>query len=185
MAIFTAGRVRKWYIWCALLAAICSIAYQMLICFATFSLLWRIDRRDGVSNHQPHDCLLNRSVRRRSRKTLKLRVTGLLRGIHRWPVNSSHKCLVTRKMFRWCHIFFSTGHIVSCDWFTRNLPCCLINAGLTVELTLLIRVHSLCLKLFRLTHRGRNKIAAISQRTFSDAFSWMKMYKCCLSFQWN
>ena len=28
----------------------------------------------------------------------KLRVTGLVRGIHRWPVNSPHKRPVTRKM---------------------------------------------------------------------------------------
>ena len=33
--------------------------------------------RDGVSNHQPHDCLLNRLIRRRSKKTSKLRVSGL------------------------------------------------------------------------------------------------------------
>ena len=32
---------------------------------------------DGVSNHQPHHCLLNHSFRRRSKKTSKLRVTGL------------------------------------------------------------------------------------------------------------
>ena len=35
---------------------------------------------DGVSNHQPHDCLLNRLFRRRSKKTPKLRVTGLCAG---------------------------------------------------------------------------------------------------------
>ena len=34
----------------------------------------------GVSNHQPHDCLLNRLFRRRSKKTSKLRVTGLCAG---------------------------------------------------------------------------------------------------------
>ena len=34
----------------------------------------------GVSNHQPHHCLLNRSFRRRSKKTSKLRVTGLCAG---------------------------------------------------------------------------------------------------------
>ena len=32
--------------------------------------------RDGVSNHQPHPCLLNRLLRRRSKETSKLRVTG-------------------------------------------------------------------------------------------------------------
>ena len=41
------------------------------------SLLRRHNARDGVSNHQPHDCLLNRLFRRRSKKTSKLRVTGL------------------------------------------------------------------------------------------------------------
>ena len=36
--------------------------------------------RDGVSNHQPHGCLLNRVFRHRSKKTSKLRVTGLCVG---------------------------------------------------------------------------------------------------------
>ena len=64
------------------------------------SLQWRHNGRDGVSNHQPHDCLLNRLFKRRSKKTSKLRVTGLkfVRGIHPWPVNSPHKWPVTRKM---------------------------------------------------------------------------------------
>ena len=44
------------------------------------TLLWRHNRRDGISNHQPHGCLLNRSFRRRSKKTSKLRVTGLCAG---------------------------------------------------------------------------------------------------------
>ena len=41
------------------------------------SLQWRHNGRDGVSNHQPHDCLLNRLFRRRTRKTSKLPGTGL------------------------------------------------------------------------------------------------------------
>ena len=44
------------------------------------SLLWRHNGREGVSNHQPHECLLNRSFMRRSKKTSKLRVTGLCAG---------------------------------------------------------------------------------------------------------
>ena len=43
-------------------------------------LQWRHNGRDGVSNHQPHDCLLNRLFRRRSKKTSKLRVSGLCAG---------------------------------------------------------------------------------------------------------
>ena len=44
------------------------------------SLQWRHNGRDCVSNHQPHDCFLSRSLWRRSRKTSKLRVTGLCVG---------------------------------------------------------------------------------------------------------
>ena len=43
-------------------------------------LQWRHNGRDSLSNHQPHDCLLNRLFRRRSKKTSKLRVTGLCAG---------------------------------------------------------------------------------------------------------
>ena len=47
---------------------------------STSTLHWRHNDHDGVSNHQPHDCLLNRLFRRRSKKTSKLRVTGLCVG---------------------------------------------------------------------------------------------------------
>ena len=43
----------------------------------SFSLRWRHNGHDSVLNHQPHDCLLNRLVRRKSKKTSKLCVTGL------------------------------------------------------------------------------------------------------------
>ena len=45
-----------------------------------FTLQWRHNERDGVSNPQPHDCLLNRLFRHRSKKTSKFRVTGLCEG---------------------------------------------------------------------------------------------------------
>ena len=41
-----------------------------------WTLQWCHNWRDSVPNHQPHDCLLNRLFRRRSKKTSKLRVTG-------------------------------------------------------------------------------------------------------------
>ena len=40
-------------------------------------LILSYNGHDGVSNHQPHDCLLSRLFRRRWKKTSKLRVTGL------------------------------------------------------------------------------------------------------------
>ena len=44
------------------------------------TLQWPHNEHDCVSKHQPHSCLLNRLFRRRSEKTLKLRVTGLCAG---------------------------------------------------------------------------------------------------------
>ena len=44
------------------------------------TLQWRHNAHDGFSNYQPHDCLLNRLFRRRSKKTSKLRITGLWAG---------------------------------------------------------------------------------------------------------
>ena len=62
-------------------------------------LQWRHNDHDGVWNHQPHGCLLNRLFRRRLKKTSRLRVTGLCVGNSPGPVNSPHKGPVTRKMF--------------------------------------------------------------------------------------
>ena len=44
------------------------------------SLQGRHNDHDGVSNHQPHECLLNCLFRGRSKKTSKLHVTGLCVG---------------------------------------------------------------------------------------------------------
>ena len=44
------------------------------------TLRWHHNGRDGVSNHQPHDCLLDRLFRRRPKKASKLSVTGLCVG---------------------------------------------------------------------------------------------------------
>ena len=51
-----------------------------LVSNADISLRWRHNDHAGVSNHQPHGCLLNRLFRRKSKKTSKLRVTGLCAG---------------------------------------------------------------------------------------------------------
>ena len=61
-------------------------------------------------------------------------------------------------------------------WLTRQArygACCPV--GHSVE----YRPDSLSL-----THRGRDKMATISQTTFSNAFSWMKLYKFWLRFYW-
>ena len=44
------------------------------------SLQWRYNGRDGVSSHQPHDCLLNRLFKAQIKEISKLRVTVLYEG---------------------------------------------------------------------------------------------------------
>ena len=51
--------------------------------FQCFALQRLHNEHDGVSNNQPHDCLLNHLFSSRSKKTSKLRATGL------WVGNSS------------------------------------------------------------------------------------------------
>ena len=56
----------------------------MMTCFVRLylhgTLEWRHNGCEGVSIHQPHDCLLNCLFRCRSKKTSKLRVTVLCEG---------------------------------------------------------------------------------------------------------
>ena len=55
--------------------------YQPVVsCTTLHPLQWRHNERDGVSNHQPRDYLLNRLFGRISKKTSKLHVTGLCAG---------------------------------------------------------------------------------------------------------
>ena len=43
-------------------------------------LRWHHNEGDGISNHQPHDCLLKHLFRRRSKETSKLHITGICAG---------------------------------------------------------------------------------------------------------
>ena len=83
-------------------------------------LHWRHNDHDGVSNHQPHGCLLNRLFRRRSKKTSKLRVTGLCVGNSPRPVNSPHNGPVTRKMFPFDDVIMSKQRTKLESWW---IPC--------------------------------------------------------------
>ena len=50
------------------------------LCLVYKTLQWRHNEHDVISNHQPHDYLLNRLFRRKAKKTSKLGVTGLCVG---------------------------------------------------------------------------------------------------------
>ena len=56
------------------------ILQQPRVLVQVLTLRWRHNERHGVSNHRRLDCLLNRLFRPRSKKTSKLRVTGLCAG---------------------------------------------------------------------------------------------------------
>ena len=102
------------------------------------SLQWCHNEHDGVSNHQPRDCLLSRLFMRRSKKTSKFRVTGLCEGnspgagefpaqrasnaenISIWWHHHVHdKCLIVFNTMEdcnsMCHLrMFETVNICSC-----------------------------------------------------------------------
>ena len=84
---------------------------SLIFCFF-ITLHWRHNDYDGVSNHHPNGCLLNRLFTPRSKKTSKLRVTGLCVGNSPGPVNSPHKGPVTRKMFPFDDVIMKHSYIM-------------------------------------------------------------------------
>ena len=81
-----------------------------------YSLQWRHNGLDSVSNHQPHRCLLSRLFGRWSKKTAKLRVTGLCAGDSPGPVNFPNKGPVTRKMFPFDGVIMCYQTYHTCSW---------------------------------------------------------------------
>ena len=67
--------------------------------FVAFTLQWGHNGPNGVSNDQPHHCLLSRFFRCRSKKASKLRVTGLCAGNSPMTGEFPAQWPVTRKMF--------------------------------------------------------------------------------------
>ena len=63
------------------------------------SLQLRHNECYGVSNHQPHDCLVNRYWDTDKRKHQSSASLAFVRANHLWPVISTHKWLVARKIF--------------------------------------------------------------------------------------
>ena len=102
-----------------------------LVCNVT-SLQWRHNELDGISNHLPLNCVLNRLFRRRSKKTSKFRVTGLCEwnppvtvGFPSQRASNAEK--VSFSMASSCiahsHVFclFFRFVIICCCWYT----CCI------------------------------------------------------------
>ena len=85
----------------------------MLYQFHSISLRWRHNGRDGVSNHQPHDCLLNRLFGRRSKKTSKPRVTGPCAGN---SMGTSEFSTQMASNAETVSIWWRHDHLISSNW---------------------------------------------------------------------
>ena len=98
----------------------------LCLCMHIFiPLQWLHNERDGVSNHQLHDCLLNCLFRRRSKKTSKLLVTGLCEGNSPVTGGFPYKWPVTRKMFPFDDVIMYTYIIWTDHLCTRIVMLCL------------------------------------------------------------
>ena len=90
-----------------------------------WTLWWRHNDHAGVSNHQPHGCLLNRLFRRKSKKTSKPRVTGLCAGnspgISRTNGQLRGKCfhLMTSS---WSGLDLSNEGVIQRVWLKVTIP---------------------------------------------------------------
>ena len=113
------------------------VSTLLMQCHVT--LRWRHNGRDRVSHHQPHDCLLNHLFRHRSKKTSKLRVTGLCAGNSPGPVNGQlrGKCfhLMTSS---WTHDFQACAphYVYKTEHLNASLPigvCYLYRRGQEVQ----------------------------------------------------
>ena len=99
-------KINKLWVSSVILSKIFSIKYLVfrvvVLNLYEETLQWRHNGRDSVSNHQPHDCLLNGLFRRRSKKTRKLRVTclcvGNSPGTGEFP---AHKASDAENVFIW------------------------------------------------------------------------------------
>ena len=84
-----------------------------------FSHFWRSiqlchNERDSVSNHRRLDCLLDRLFRRRTKKTSKLRVTGLCEGNQSVTRGFTSQRDSNAKLF-------SFGDIITCTAYSISL----------------------------------------------------------------
>ena len=148
-------------------------------------LLWRHNDRDGVSIHQPHDCLLNRLFRRRSKKTSTLCGTGYCVGNSpvtgefptEWASNVEYVSIWWRHhdISNLMHRFdgcprhkrsrlFNSSHIAIVRWCEND------SQGHGVS---------------DLTHLSRDKIPAISADGILKRIFLMEMVEFRLKFHWN
>ena len=118
-------------------------------------LQWRHCGRDGVSNHQPRDCLFNCLFRRRLKNRPKFRVTGLCEGNS--PVTGDfpaqrasnaenvsiwwrHHAMCTFGIRYWTHNLHVAHYRRQCLFSAHHIFRPVLHEGFMLLLDLLIRV---------------------------------------------
>ena len=133
-------------------------------------LQWRHDGCNGVSNHQRLDCLLNRFLRRGSKKTPKTRVTGLCAGNS--PVTGEFPAQKA-----------SNAEYVSIWWRHHGYS---IPVELIAQLRVFREIWSLSLSPFRHQASTRELLRIYYQHLF---WSWNRLFwgigMCSLNVSWS
>ena len=114
-----------------MVVTVCSYSSVLVTC-ACNALHWRHNEHDCVSNHQPHDCLLNRLFRRRSKKTSKPRVTGLSLTLSQWSSSDNPVAIkcgwnldpVYTEMPLEKELLVASVFPVVFQWLSSGLPVC-------------------------------------------------------------
>ena len=107
---------------------------------------------------------------------------AFVRGIHRWPENSPHKCPVTRKRFPFDDVIMISNNSTSTCWNKHSTHWGRVTHICVGKLSIIGSDNGLS--------PGRRQaitrqMAAIFQTTFSNACSWIKMYWFRLRFHWS
>ena len=84
--------------------------------------------------------------------------------------------MIIQKNFYWsCHISYWSSYFFLSE----------VDQGLASFAVCLLPWFSCSHKITLLTHWGRDKMAATSQTSLSNAFSWIKMWEFCLRIHWS
>ena len=121
----------------------------------------RHNEHDGVSNHQPDECLLNRLFRRRSKKTSKLRVTGLCEGNS--PVTGEFlRASNAQNVSIWWH-----HHVL--EWFSTICKCFYVRS-----------YHKICRNLVasQIPYQAENSKCKPRSPNLLEVFQCLNGYRC-------
>ena len=143
-----------------------------------YTLQWRHNWRDGVPSHRPHDCLLNRLFRCRSKKTSKLRVTGLCEGYSpatgEFPAQRASNAEIISIWWRHHDTSKNDTHVSRLVMFCWGLLFAIFTVGQRKKVTAVT---------FFLARPGLDQTAQI--RAIYAKFRWMKSCDFwCIEWMW-